>query len=261
MSAARSRVGLVVTFAFMLLINSLSQAKGPGFSKTNAELSDLSPTYLTPDGATFAIWPIIYLLEGIATYQEVKIQGPISESTLRRRGCLSLAFVLNAFWLFLFTNELYVLSCAVIIAYLAALAFVYKDLDFTPHKGSPFALKAGVAVNLTWLCVATCINMLIARARRNAAMPLGVALSAPAGSQAGATVIAVALTALAIAAVRTRYDAGVATAASWALWGVQRQQSQAGASLIASIAWACALICAVAAARGIFLYKRAKTED
>jgi hypothetical protein len=31
--------------------------------KTNKQISDENPTYLSPDGQTFAIWGIIYTLE------------------------------------------------------------------------------------------------------------------------------------------------------------------------------------------------------
>eukprot|EP00931_Biecheleriopsis_adriatica_P124106 TRINITY_DN99206_c0_g1_i1.p1 TRINITY_DN99206_c0_g1~~TRINITY_DN99206_c0_g1_i1.p1 ORF type:complete len:286 (-),score=54.78 TRINITY_DN99206_c0_g1_i1:155-934(-) len=245
---------LLVAFVFMFAINGLSQVKGPGFAKSNAELSDLSPTYLTPDGPTFGIWPIIYLLEGIATVQEVVSTGPLNNAAVVRRRCLAAAFAANAAWLFLFTNELYGLSCIVITFYLAAMGKVYSLLNFSRDGGSPFALKAGVSVNVAWLCVATCINVLIATARNSAAVPAGAALAEPAGSQVGAAAVALALTALAGAALYTRGDAAFPTASAWALFGVRRAQAAQGADLIASTAGACSMVCALGAAGGILHY-------
>ena len=38
--------------------------------KDNKELSDENPTYLTPDGKTFAVWGMIYLLEMVPDLQK-----------------------------------------------------------------------------------------------------------------------------------------------------------------------------------------------
>jgi len=244
----------------MFAINGLSQSKGPGFAKDNVELSALSPTYLTPDGTTFVIWPVIYLLELVATVQQVCMKDEDSSSA-GWRGFLSLAYLLNATWLFAFSNEWYSMSSVVIVCYLICLAMTYKSLDFTPGKGSPFALKAGVTVNLAWVCVATCINIMISEARMSTGTPPGVALPDTAGTQPVALACAVLVQVLAFLALFFRYDAGFATAVAWALFGVGRNQFAEGATLIAPAAYALSAICALGAVGGLCAYFQAKKAD
>lgn len=247
-------VRLLVAYVFMLVINSLSQAKGPGFSKSNAELSDLSPTYLTPDGRTFGIWPIIYVLEAVGTWQD--IQSPSGSIYTRivemRHSWLAAAFVSNALWLFLFTNEFYGLSCVVIAFYLAAIWKTYSLMFYPGQRQVPFALRVGVSVNMAWLCVATWINVLIAGARNSADTYPGRALTEPAGSQQAASLVAVALTFLAGVILLTNGDAAFSSAVAWALWGVYREQMAHGARVVAQTAGWCSVMCALGAVGGIF---------
>lgn len=246
--------GLLVAYVFMFLINGLSQAKGPGFAKSNAELSDLSPTYLTPDGKTFGIWPIIYVLEAVGTFQDVQIPSNAIYTRIdeKRHCCLAAAFASNALWLFLFTNELYGLSCVVITFYLVAMWKTYSLMFQPGQRPISFALRAGVSVNMAWLCVATCINVLIATARSSAGAMAGEALTEPAGSQLGASFVAVALTGLAGAIIFVKGDAAFSSAVAWALFGVQREQAAKGASLVAQSAGMCSVICALLSIGGIY---------
>eukprot|EP00419_Tripos_fusus_P043602 CAMPEP_0172832586 /NCGR_PEP_ID=MMETSP1075-20121228/23768_1 /TAXON_ID=2916 /ORGANISM="Ceratium fusus, Strain PA161109" /LENGTH=275 /DNA_ID=CAMNT_0013675219 /DNA_START=28 /DNA_END=855 /DNA_ORIENTATION=- len=258
--ASPSSIALFLSFIVMFAINGLSQSKGPGFAKDNAEISLLSPTYLTPDGITFAIWPVIYLLELVATVQQVCMKDEDSSSA-GWRGFLSLAYLLNATWLFAFSSEWYSTSSAIIVCYLVCLAMTYKNLDFTPGKGSPFALKAGVTVNLAWVCIATCINILISQARASTGTPPGEALAETAGTQPIAIACAVLVQVLAFLALYFRCDAGFATAVAWALFGVGRNQFAAGATLIASAAYGLSAICALGAVVGFYAYFQAKKAD
>jgi len=255
--ASATSCALLLSFIVMFAINGLSQSKGPGFAKDNVELSAINPTYLTPDGMTFAIWPIIYLLELVAVLQQVCMKDEDSGSAVWR-GFLSLAFLLNAAWLFAFSNEYYSLSSVVIVCYLICLAMTYKSLDFTPGQGSPFALKAGVTVNLAWVCIATCINIMISQARASTGTPPGEALPETAGTQPIAIACALLVQVLAFLALYFRYDAGFATAGAWALFGVGRNQFAQGATFIAPAAYGLSALCALAAVVGIYLYCQAK---
>jgi len=255
--ASPSSIALLLSFIVMFAINGLSQSKGPGFAKDNVELSAINPTYLTPDGMTFAIWPVIYLLELVAVVQQVCMKDEDSSSAAWR-GFLSLAFLLNAGWLFAFSNEWYSTSSAIIVCYLVCLAMTYKDLDFTPGKGSPFALKAGVTVNLAWVCIATCINIMISQARASTGTPPGEALPETAGTQPVAVACVLLVQVLAFLALFFRYDAGFATAVAWALFGVGRNQFAAGATLIAPAAYGLSAICAIGALAGFCAYFQAK---
>merc|ERR1712048_709298 len=133
-----------------------------------------------------------------------------------------------------FTNELYTLSTVVMASYLILLALTYYGLDFTPGTGSPFALKAGVSVNLAWICVASIINGLISTARSSTNTLAGVALPQIAGTQTLAVIVIVDLTLLTVLLLLMRSDAAFAGAAMWALWGVHREQAAKGAHLVAA---------------------------
>lgn len=247
-SKRASHCSLALAYAFMMAINGISMAQGPGFSKTNAEISELNPTYLTPDGTTFLIWPIIYLLQGVGTFQEF---ASFDEAAHERRSCLAAAFTLNSLWLFMFTNELYVLSCIVIGAYTAALAKVYSTLKFVPmgpnfrQELSSLALRTGVSVNLIWLCVASCINLMLTVSRYMTGTNAGEALAEPAGSQAVACFACLALTILVWAntVACANYDGAFALAAAWALFGVVRGQGAHGVRLVTMIAGGCTALC------------------
>jgi len=258
--ASLSSVALLVSFIVMLVINGLAQTKGPGFPKENKELSDINPTYLTPDALTFSIWPIIYLLELVATVQQVCMKDEDSSSA-GWRGFLSLAYLLNSAWLFTFSNEWYSTSSAVIFGYLICLAMTYKNLDYTPGKGSPFALRAGVTINLAWVCVATCINIMISQSRAGHGTAAGEPLPETAGTQPFAVSCALLVQVLAFLAVYFRYDAGFATAVAWALFGVGRFQFEQHATIIAPSAYALSALCALEALVGIYLYFQAKKAD
>jgi len=251
MNVKPAGVGLLVAYVFMLFINSLSQAKGPGFAKSNAELSDLSPTYLTPDGKTFGIWPIIYVLEAVGTFQDIQIHGIYTRIDEMRHCWLAAAYVSNALWLFLFTNEFYGLSSAVIAFYLAAIWKTYSLMYYPGQRQVPFALRAGVSVNMAWLCVATWINVLIANARYSTGTFPGQALAEPAGSQQGASLVAVALTGLAGIILIKKGDAAFPSAVAWALFGVHREQMAHGAREVAQTAGVCSIMCALGAIGGI----------
>jgi len=255
-----SSIALLLSFIVMLAINGLAQSKGPGFAKDNVELSALNPTYLTPDGKTFAIWPVIYLLELVATLQQVCMKDGDSSSA-GWRGFLSLAYLLNATWLFAFSNEWYSTSSVVIFCYLICLAMTYKNLDFTPGQGSPFALKAGVTINLAWVCIATCINIMISQARASTGTLPGDPLPGPAGTQPVAVACSLLVQVFAFLAVYFRYDAGFATAVAWALFGVGRNQFENAATIIAPAAYGLSALCALEALVGFYLYFQAKKAE
>ena len=59
---------VVAAFVVMVMSNVMASKKLFG-GKDNKELSDENPTYLSPDGATFAIWGMIYLLELLVVAQ------------------------------------------------------------------------------------------------------------------------------------------------------------------------------------------------
>ena len=69
----------MVSFILMIIMNILSNAvcgvgKDP-VCKNNGQQSNDNPTYITPDGFTFAIWGLIYIFELCYTvYQALPVQ-------------------------------------------------------------------------------------------------------------------------------------------------------------------------------------------
>merc|ERR1712166_889163 len=64
-STQQLKIGVIAAFAFMVLSNFLSTATKVMNNTDNAQISRENPTTLSPDGATFAIWGLIYLFEAI----------------------------------------------------------------------------------------------------------------------------------------------------------------------------------------------------
>jgi len=250
-----SRRGLTASFLIMLIVNTLSQAQGPGFKQTNQALSFKNPTSVTPDPMTFMIWPLIFLMEAMITAQEWRARGPFNSIEARRRACLCLAFLSNALWQVAFTNEWYVASALVMLLYLAALARAYVDLDFKPGTANSFVLRAGVAVNFAWICVATCINVLLTVERVRLGLKPGETFEQPAGSEAITSVVSVLLAAIAAAAAY-RLDGAFPAAAAWALLGVRRAQVALSSRYAATFAGICAAACAVEAVAAVVVYKK-----
>jgi len=239
----------------MMIVNTLAQTQGPGFKQTNQALSFKNPTYVTPDPMTFMIWPFIFLLEACITAQDWRARGPFNSVEARRRACLSLAFLSNALWQVAFTNEWYVASALVMLFYLAALARTYVDLDFKRGTANSFVLRAGVAVNFAWLCVATCLNLLITFERARLGLKAGESFEQPAGSEAVAAAVSLLLTGVAGAAAY-RLDGAFPATAAWALLGVRRAQVALGSRYAAAFAGICALLCAAEAVAVVVVYKK-----
>lgn len=252
----RPPYGLAVLFVVMAIVNGLNGSGAPGFPKDNAELSKLNPTYVTPDGPTFAIWGLIYVMELITVVQEVR--NPTWPAP-RWRSCLGLAFVLNSVWLFVFAQEMYVVSFVVMACYLLTLLAAYEDLDYSPDSDVSFISKVAVSMNTAWIIVATALNALIAYARGGFGDALelpvkGEMLLSTAGTQGIAEVIVVSLVIFAALALAIRRDLPFAGTLAWALWGVQRQQAAQGAEQVAFLAGLAAKVvvgtCALAALMG-----------
>ena len=64
-SSLTARISVVAAFGLMVVSNFLSTATKLLNNTDNAQISRENPTYLSPDGATFSIWGLIYLFEAI----------------------------------------------------------------------------------------------------------------------------------------------------------------------------------------------------
>lgn len=237
---------LLTSFIVMVVVNVMAATGTYGFSKSNEELSRLNPTYLTPDGATFAVWGVIYILELLAVFEALCNAGsfyiPRREQAL---FSLATAFLLNAAWLFVFAREQYALSLGVMLFYLLSLARAYAFIDM---RDTDVFLPAAISMNLAWVCVAACINTLFTAARLGPDdIPKGAMLQSPAGSQELAAGAAVGLVVLGVLMLVDRKDWCFAATLAWALLGVRRAQC----GWLATAAGVCAGLSGLTALAGL----------
>lgn len=258
---------LAVAFVTSIAMNGLAAAGV--FGKDIGVISDENPTFVTPDGVTFAVWGLIYTLLTILVCSQF-CPSENAETLLAQKGVmgldvrqrLSIAFLLNAIWLPIYVNEFFWTALAVIASYLVALASVYMDLT-TKRTTSFFewlAYAAPVATNASWVTVATFANIFTCLGAAGWKDEFGVAGSAPA---AMAVVVLVAL--LASWLVVTNRSVMWSSVAAWALMGIYRMQTIADAESfpvkamsqnLAYTAFACAIVSACSTIVALILIVR-----
>jgi hypothetical protein len=170
-------LGVVVAYVLMIILNVLSNFCGQGaepICKNNAQQSADNPTYLTPDGITFSIWGLIYLMELVfVVYQIVPSSkgGGFGVAQLDgSRLYVIIAFLLNGLWLILFSFSLWWLSQLVISLYLYCMVKTYEQLQISwfsqvDAAGTPVPLSrkiccyAAFGLQCGWLVVATTLGI------------------------------------------------------------------------------------------------------
>eukprot|EP00931_Biecheleriopsis_adriatica_P118705 TRINITY_DN94049_c0_g1_i1.p1 TRINITY_DN94049_c0_g1~~TRINITY_DN94049_c0_g1_i1.p1 ORF type:complete len:274 (-),score=48.88 TRINITY_DN94049_c0_g1_i1:60-881(-) len=220
---------VVGSYALMVLSNVLAQKKFFG-GKDNKELSDTHPTYLTPDGKTFAVWGMIYMLETVMVVAQVMPSDRTEEifgqqcsiTGLNVRERLVLAFLANSIWLPVFNNERFWAGLGIMMVYLAALLGVYQDLNVETTQGvfERVVFVAGVSMNVSWIIVAFSVSIFFCAGLAGWQDEHGVAGSVPA-----AMAVIVLVTLLAVQRAVVACDLAWAFVAAWALQGIYRMQT------------------------------------
>jgi hypothetical protein len=161
-----------IAYATNILVNYLGAAGY--FGETNADVSAKYPTILTPAGYAFAIWGLIFLLQGVYV-----LYGLLSgdDDKLRYIALLGvfvpLGWVGEAVWTPIFNFELIPISIFFISG--SCLFFLTAYLRVTAPESSVMAsedsiikkvfyyliFEAPTALNFGWLVVATIVNGLI----------------------------------------------------------------------------------------------------
>lgn len=216
-------------FAVMVACNGLASAKFFG-GKDNKEISDTHPTYLSPDGFTFAVWGMIYMLELVLVIYQM-FPSEHSEALLQQ-GCpltgmdvrwrLVAAFLSNAVWLPVFNNEKYWGGLVIMSVYLSFLTSIYLDINVSRTEGvtEAFLLSSGVAMNLSWIVVAFSLSIFFCLGEVGWKDQYGVA-----GSMPSAAVICVLVAALGCERAVRAGDVAFAFVTGWALRGIWRMQT------------------------------------
>lgn len=224
---APAALGVVGAFAFMVTCNFLAQKKVFG-GKDNKEISDAHPTYMSPDGKTFAIWGFVYLMEivlvvaqAIPSERTEEVMGEVCPLTgLDVRARLALAFAANGVWLPVFNNERYWAGLVIMCVYYAFLLSTYYSLSVvTEGVLEAVVFKSGVAMNTSWITVALAVSIFFCGGLAGWQDQHGVAGSPLAGQ------LVVALVGVIAIDRALSPDLAWAFVGAWALRGIYRMQT------------------------------------
>lgn len=220
---------VIGAYALMVLSNVLAMKKFFG-GKDNKQISDEHPTYVSPDGKTFAIWGFIYMLETVLVVAQAfpsnrtndifGRQCPLTGLDVRER--LVVAFLANGIWLPIFNNEYFWSALGIMAVYLAFLSSAYMDLNVTNTGGifERVAFTAGLAMNVSWIVVAFSVSIFFCGGLAGWEDEHGVAGSVPA-----ALAVVGLVTALGCERAIFACDLSWAFVAAWALQGISRMQT------------------------------------
>lgn len=222
---------VVGAFVFMALLNYLAQKKKFG-GKDNKEISDQNPTFVTPDGFTFAIWGLIYTLEAVLVFAQVywadhpetqRLMGQLCPLTgLDVRVRLIIAFAANGIWLPVFNNEWFGAGLVIMVFYYSFLLGVYYSLSSASQNLTQAVVYvSGISMNTSWITVATVLSVFFCAGKAGWRDTNGVA-----GSPLAAKAVAVSVTLVAVGCLMRCQDLAWAFTAAWALRGIFRMQTQ-----------------------------------
>lgn len=265
---------LIVLAAFAAMVASNVFANSGAFGEDNKTLSDSNPTYITPDGATFAVWGIIYTLQLAMVIAQLKP----SESTdkLLSQACpvfgfsirMGIAFnlTMNALWLPVFNSNHFLPALAIMGLYLAGLVAVYMALSSSVTSAAHRVLfVAPIATNASWIVVAFSVNAFFCLRKFGWQDAYGVGGSVPAALAVIILVIGIGCYQGAVSR-----DFGWGFVAAWALQGIYRMQSVPDAvrfppaslsSTLAEAAWWGSVAVSLAALLGVALALKSKYAD
>lgn len=140
------------SFIGMILMNFLANSI-PFNNKTTGAISDTYSTYFTPAGITFAIWSVIYIMLGIATFTLIKME--FSETTKYIMITFSILAVFNSLWLVTWHYERLFLSVIVMLIMLGLLITGYilsKEMSI---------VHSSMSIYMGWISIATIANISI----------------------------------------------------------------------------------------------------
>ncbi|TAF07302.1 MAG: tryptophan-rich sensory protein [Nostocales cyanobacterium] len=117
---------------------------------------------IIPANYAFAIWGLIYLgLFALAVYQFLPSQK--EDEDLRKTGyLLVVAAVAQCIWVYLFLFRLFAFSIVAMLGILLPLIIIYQRLEIGKKrvsKNKKFCLHAPISIYLSWISVATIVNV------------------------------------------------------------------------------------------------------
>ena len=247
-SSLTARISVVAAFGLMVVSNFLSTATKLLNNTDNAQISRENPTYLSPDGATFSIWGLIYLFEAILVVYQAFPSSNAQVLGGSTRQWIVAAFIANAVWLPIFSYHRWFLSFAVIVGYLYSLyktnlsmKINYGDNTNNVSAAVQTMAMVGISLNMAWVVVATLLNFTIVS--RNSGIIITVVQEGVTNTTAGTVTpftsavvggdVDWAILCIVIASLLAMYrawtyaDVPYSFVTAWALGGIYRMQTYA----------------------------------
>jgi hypothetical protein len=167
------RLLTLITAIFVIWFTALVSVPGSPYligGMTQADISNMFPTAITPAGVTFAIWSVIYLswliawlvISWIPVTKLIKKYFPkmsVFLTTLESKKVIysfSFAILLTAFWLIPWGYQMIGTALIVMLVILGLLKYAFHHT----RKSSPL-VKWSVELTLGWINIATVANITI----------------------------------------------------------------------------------------------------
>lgn len=142
-------VALAATVAVNILANAL-----PLGGISTGQISAMYPTIFTPDGLTFAIWGVIYIMLGAFVVTQFFAKSNTDTKDIGIYFILSCIF--NILWLIAWHQQLIVLATLSIAALLTTLIIIYR----LTRSGSMLT-RVTFSIYYAWITVATMISVFV----------------------------------------------------------------------------------------------------
>ena len=143
-------------FAQMVVVNSLANIL-PINGMTTGDLSDKLKNLFTPQGATFAIWGVIYFLLFVFTLRI--LFRPMDKKIEELSKLFIVNSLFNSSWIFAWHYENLVVSLILMLGLLINLIQINLLLKNTPEWLNKITLQLPFTVYFGWITVATIANV------------------------------------------------------------------------------------------------------
>ena len=150
------KIFTVLGFIQMVMINSLANIL-PINGMTTGDLSDKLKNLFTPQGATFAIWGVIYSLLLVFTLRILLMPMVKKTEVLSRLFIVNTIF--NSAWIFAWHYEYLLVSLGLMIGLLINLVQISLLLKTTTDWSSKITLQLPFTVYFGWISIATIANV------------------------------------------------------------------------------------------------------
>ncbi len=150
---------LLITALITIGLTTLVSVPGSPYligGMTQADISEMFATSVTPAGFTFAIWSLIYLSWIIAWVYVAFFSQSKWKTDTRSLALFSLAILLTGVWLIPWGYLWIGTSLVIMLAILSLLAYV-----FTRTRTSNIVVRSSIEITLGWIIMATALNITV----------------------------------------------------------------------------------------------------